>query len=240
MIIIPSDPLAPTPRLVKTTASEQELTIKQSLPSETADDAVFPRWDDVHDSAVETKQSSDFLVNEQQPTIKVETTSTLTPHLPYPLALTVAANEPLSPVAIASLQMDLASDTVLEKQSIELKRLRSSVKKMKAVPLLRRRSDSIASTTATAASQQNSDNVEIAMPPPSIVRDRNTVPERRDGHSLVELIRYRTVGHCVTCLKKNPDPDFKRNMPSIITHCPKCPGGSWICKPCFLETHPAE
>lgn len=59
-----------------------------------------------------------------------------------------------------------------------------------------------------------------------------------NGHALVQLHRARVRGFCVLCIKKNADPHYKRNMAKIITYCPKCPGGSWICEPCYLQTHP--
>lgn len=57
------------------------------------------------------------------------------------------------------------------------------------------------------------------------------------GHTLVELKRKRVKGFCVECIKKKSDPQYKKNLPKVITYCPSCPGGIWLCEPCFYEKH---
>lgn len=58
-----------------------------------------------------------------------------------------------------------------------------------------------------------------------------------NGHSLVLLRRTRVKGFCVECIKKKSDPNYKKTMAKIITYCPACPGGIWLCEPCFDEKH---
>lgn len=57
------------------------------------------------------------------------------------------------------------------------------------------------------------------------------------GHSLVQLKRTRVKGFCVECIRKKSDPNYKKTMTKIITYCPTCPGGIWLCEPCFDEKH---
>lgn len=68
-------------------------------------------------------------------------------------------------------------------------------------------------------------------------KPENIVKETRTGHSLVMVKRTRVKGYCVECIKRKSDPMYKKTMPKIITHCPMCPGGDWICEPCFDRTH---
>lgn len=70
-----------------------------------------------------------------------------------------------------------------------------------------------------------------------IVKPENVIKRAKNGHSLVMVKRIRVKGFCVECIKKTKDPKYKSNLEKIITHCPKCPGGSWICEPCFDRTH---
>lgn len=56
-------------------------------------------------------------------------------------------------------------------------------------------------------------------------------------HKLITINRPRVKGFCVECIKKNQDPDYKSNMKRICTYCPECPGGNWICEPCFVDFH---
>lgn len=65
----------------------------------------------------------------------------------------------------------------------------------------------------------------------------NVIKQTDDGHALVILKRTRVKGFCVECIKKKSDPHYKKTMKKIITYCPKCPGGNWICEQCFDETH---
>jgi len=65
----------------------------------------------------------------------------------------------------------------------------------------------------------------------------NIIKIMSDGHALVMLKRTRVKGFCVECIKKNNDPQYKKTMQKIITYCPGCPGGSWICDSCFYEIH---
>lgn len=79
-------------------------------------------------------------------------------------------------------------------------------------------------------------------PPTTTISNANTKPEAillttSDGHSLVQLNRVRLQGFCVECIKRNPDRNYKKTLKKIITYCPKCPGGGWICEPCFNDTH---
>lgn len=74
---------------------------------------------------------------------------------------------------------------------------------------------------------------------PSTVRIHpdNIIKQTKNGHSLVMVKRTRVKGYCVECIKRKNDPLYKKTMGKIITHCPQCPGGSWICEPCFDEVH---
>lgn len=65
----------------------------------------------------------------------------------------------------------------------------------------------------------------------------NVLKRTKTGHSLVMVKRTRVKGFCVECIKRNNDPMYKKNMTKIITHCPRCPGGVWICSECFDRTH---
>lgn len=57
-----------------------------------------------------------------------------------------------------------------------------------------------------------------------------------DDHSLILLRRPRTRGQCVECLRKSKDGPRKA-LPKITTYCMTCPGGNWMCEPCFDEKH---
>lgn len=67
----------------------------------------------------------------------------------------------------------------------------------------------------------------------------NVLKRTKTGHSLVMVKRTRVKGYCVECIKQKNDPMYKKNLVKIITHCPKCPGGNWICEPCFDKKHKA-
>ncbi|XP_073819441.1 modifier of mdg4-like isoform X8 [Musca autumnalis] len=56
-----------------------------------------------------------------------------------------------------------------------------------------------------------------------------------NGHSLNVVIRKRCLGLCVYCLKK-PGVN-KADLIKITTFCTACPGGCWMCEPCFDEIH---
>lgn len=65
----------------------------------------------------------------------------------------------------------------------------------------------------------------------------NVLKRTKTGHSLVMVKRTRVKGFCVECIKLKNDPHYKKHMVKIITHCPQCPGGNWICASCFDRTH---
>lgn len=65
----------------------------------------------------------------------------------------------------------------------------------------------------------------------------NVLKRTKSGHSLVMVKRTRVKGFCVECIKRKNDPMYKKHMSKIITHCPQCPGGVWICEECFDRTH---
>lgn len=67
----------------------------------------------------------------------------------------------------------------------------------------------------------------------------NILKESSNGHALVHIRRARIRGFCVECIKRNPDPKYKKNMLKIYTYCPQCPGGNWICEKCYDEVHAA-
>lgn len=67
--------------------------------------------------------------------------------------------------------------------------------------------------------------------------NNNVIKALDNGHSLVLLKRTRVKGFCVECIKKKSDPNYKKTMTKIVTYCPTCPGGTWICEPCFDEKH---
>lgn len=69
------------------------------------------------------------------------------------------------------------------------------------------------------------------------IKPENVVKVAKNGHSLVMVKRTRVKGFCVECIKHKKDPQYKSNLEKIITHCPKCPGGSWICEACFDRKH---
>lgn len=69
------------------------------------------------------------------------------------------------------------------------------------------------------------------------IQPENVIKQTKNGHSLVMVKRTRVKGFCVECIKRKNDPMYKQTMKKIITHCPQCPGGSWICEPCFDRTH---
>lgn len=72
---------------------------------------------------------------------------------------------------------------------------------------------------------------------PVAIQPENILKQTKGGHSLVMVKRKRVKGHCVECIKQKNDPLYKKSMNKIITHCPQCPGGVWICEPCFDRTH---
>lgn len=100
---------------------------------------------------------------------------------------------------------------------------------------------------------------------PMTIKPENILKQTKDGHSLVMVKRTRVKGKkillellhecpyyvlpntsvlflfykgfCVECIKQKNDPMYRKNLGKIITHCPQCPGGSWICEPCFDRTH---
>lgn len=67
--------------------------------------------------------------------------------------------------------------------------------------------------------------------------NKHIIKELGNGHSFVQLNRTRVKGFCVECIKSKSDPNYKKTMQKIITYCPTCPGGTWICEPCFDEKH---
>lgn len=76
-----------------------------------------------------------------------------------------------------------------------------------------------------------------ALPAAISTKPENVIKQTKTGHSLVMVKRTRVKGFCVECIKRKNDPNYKKSMVKIITMCPKCPGGSWICEPCFDRTH---
>lgn len=70
-----------------------------------------------------------------------------------------------------------------------------------------------------------------------IINPDNVLKRTKTGHSLVMVKRTRVKGFCVECIKQKNDPKYKQHMEKIITHCPQCPGGNWICNDCFDRTH---
>lgn len=77
----------------------------------------------------------------------------------------------------------------------------------------------------------------IIQPVAVSIQPENIIKQTKGGHSLVMVKRTRVKGFCVECIKRKNDPMYKKTMAKIITHCPQCPGGSWICEPCFDRTH---
>ncbi|XP_031625158.1 modifier of mdg4-like isoform X31 [Contarinia nasturtii] len=70
------------------------------------------------------------------------------------------------------------------------------------------------------------------------VNPDNVLKRTKTGHCLVLVKRPRVKGYCVECIKRNKDKRYyKKNLGKIITHCPQCPGGDWICNECFDRTH---
>lgn len=72
-----------------------------------------------------------------------------------------------------------------------------------------------------------------------LVEDKNTktTVKELNGHRLILLKRPRVKGFCVECIMKKSDPNYKQSMIKITTYCATCPGGNWICEPCFNEKH---
>lgn len=62
----------------------------------------------------------------------------------------------------------------------------------------------------------------------------NIVKKAKNGHVLMLIKKSRLRGVCVECLKKS---NGTEKFPKIISHCPQCPGGVWLCEPCFDITH---
>ncbi len=56
-------------------------------------------------------------------------------------------------------------------------------------------------------------------------------------HAFCQINRSRVKGMCVNCIKKNYKVGEKPALIKIKTYCPVCPGGNWICEPCFDATH---
>lgn len=99
-------------------------------------------------------------------------------------------------------------------------------------------------STATIKSEKDVERVRYRIQQPSLrkptdanVRPENVLKQTKTGHSLVMVKRTRVKGFCVECIKVKNDPQYKKHMVKIITHCPMCPGGSWICEPCFDRKH---
>ncbi|XP_037029102.1 modifier of mdg4 isoform X10 [Bradysia coprophila] len=72
------------------------------------------------------------------------------------------------------------------------------------------------------------------------INPENVIKSLDNGHALVMLKRTRVKGFCVECIKKSGDPAYKKTMTKIITYCPLCPGGNWICATCFDIVHNVE
>ncbi|KAJ6637807.1 hypothetical protein Bhyg_10538 [Pseudolycoriella hygida] len=72
------------------------------------------------------------------------------------------------------------------------------------------------------------------------IKPENIIKQLENGHALVMLKRTRVKGFCVECIKKSGDIAYKKKMTKIITYCPKCPGGNWICASCFDHLHNCE
>lgn len=94
----------------------------------------------------------------------------------------------------------------------------------------------------TSTEHQQQERILVMQQNQATVSNANTNPEAillttSDGHSLVKISRVRLQGFCVECIKKKADPNYKKTMKKIVTYCPKCPGGNWICEPCFNDTH---
>lgn len=81
------------------------------------------------------------------------------------------------------------------------------------------------------------EKIDAAYERTEFVKPENIVKVAKNGHSLVMVKRTRVKGFCVECIKDKKDPQYKSNLEKIITHCPKCPGGSWICEACFDRKH---
>lgn len=62
----------------------------------------------------------------------------------------------------------------------------------------------------------------------------NIVKKADNGHVLMLIKKSRLRGVCVECLKRS---NGSEKFPKIISHCPQCPGGVWLCEPCFDLTH---
>lgn len=71
----------------------------------------------------------------------------------------------------------------------------------------------------------------------SLKAGAQNVIKETNGHKLILLKRPRVKGFCVECIRKKPDPLYKKTMTKIITFCMTCPGGNWICEKCFDEKH---
>lgn len=63
---------------------------------------------------------------------------------------------------------------------------------------------------------------------------QNIIKTAKNGHVLMLIKKSRLKGICVQCLKKS---DGTKKFPKIISHCPQCPGGVWLCEPCFDRCH---
>lgn len=62
----------------------------------------------------------------------------------------------------------------------------------------------------------------------------NIVKTASNGHVLMLIKKSRLKGICVECLKRS---NGTGKFSKIISHCPQCPGGVWLCEPCFDRTH---
>lgn len=61
------------------------------------------------------------------------------------------------------------------------------------------------------------------------------IKKASNDHTLSIVNRKRLMGKCVYCLKK-PKVD-KKKLPKVVSFCPKCPEGCWMCEACFDEIH---
>ncbi|XP_063705183.1 modifier of mdg4-like isoform X11 [Culicoides brevitarsis] len=65
----------------------------------------------------------------------------------------------------------------------------------------------------------------------------NVIKQLSNGHALLAVKRVRVRGFCVCCIKTLGQPNFKKVLSKVVTHCPACPGGIWICEACFDKEH---
>lgn len=95
-------------------------------------------------------------------------------------------------------------------------------------------------TPTTRTIEYNESVKNIANPQLSGINPENILKLLSNNHALVNINRPRVKGFCVECIKKKSDPYYKKSMQKIRTFCPTCPGGNWICQPCFDEVHNCE